>query len=127
MESHGVLVVGETPSLGRSIVDLLESGGVHAHYVDDVHSQEPLTSLAHRYPVVVAACNEHYCATARQWVDGALPNVALVVVGGRDPLLDRASNLHLVSLPLLPSRFLGMIHGLLDDAVRGSPFSASPS
>ncbi|MGP8077181.1 MAG: hypothetical protein ACLQD8_08835 [Thermoplasmata archaeon] len=127
MADPEVLVVGETPSLGHSIVDLLESGGVRAQYVDDVRSQEPLSSLAKRYPVVVAACNEHHCATARQWVGGAIPDVALVVVGGRDPLLGRNANLHLVPLPLRPSRFLGMIHGLLDSRVRPSPLSARPS
>lgn len=117
-------MVGETPSLGRSIADLLESGGVPAHYVDDVTSAQPLSSLANRFPVVIAACNEHYCATARQWVRGELPNVALVVVGSRDPLLARAGKVHLVPLPLLPSRFLGMIHGLLDATV--GPHSVSP-
>jgi hypothetical protein len=127
METPGVLVVGETPSLGRSIADLLESGGVPAQYVDDVRTQQPLSSLSNRYPVVVAACNEHHCATARQWVRGELPNVALVIVGSRDPLVPRAANVHVVTLPLLPSRFLGMIHGLLDATARPHPVSPGPS
>lgn len=127
MEPPGVLVIGETPSLGRSIVDLLESGGMRARYVADLQGQEPLSTLWNRYPVVVAACNEHYCATARRWAGGELPNVALVVVGARDPLLARAGKLHLVPLPLLPAGFLGLIHELLDPAVPTSPATARTS
>lgn len=122
MEPPGVLVVGETPSLGRSIADLLESGGVRVRYVDDVRTPGPLAALAQRYPIVVAACNEHLCATARRWVRGEIPNVALVVVGARDPALARTEKLHLVPLPLLPARFLGLIHGLLE---AGPPASVS--
>jgi len=122
-----VLVVGETPSLGRSIVDLLESGGVHAVLVDDVRSQQPLSSLARRYPVVVAACNAPYCQTARQWIGGEIPDVALVVVGSRDPYLERSRRVHLVPLPLLPSGFLAMIHGLLDASIPPTAFSPGTS
>jgi len=114
MAPSRVLVIGETPSLGRSIVDLLEAEGVHAVYVDDIRSQGPLTSLAQRFPVVVAACNAPYCQTARQWVGGELPDVTLIVVGTRDPALRESPRLRLFPLPLLPSRFLGIVHGLLD-------------
>ncbi|HTP54304.1 MAG TPA: hypothetical protein VML94_05005 [Thermoplasmata archaeon] len=113
MAPPGVLVVGETPSLGRSIVDLLEASGVSAHYVDDIRAEEPLGTLGRRYSVVVAASNTHYCATARQWATGELPDVALVVVGSRDPFVTRA-RLQLVPLPLLPARLLGLVRSLLD-------------
>jgi len=109
-----VLVVGETPSLGRSITDLLESGDVRAQYVLDLASEQPLSTLASRFRIVVAACNGLYCTTARRWVRGELPNVELVVVGSRDPVVVGGANLHLVPLPLLPAQFLGLIRGLLE-------------
>ena len=114
MESSEVLVVGETPSLGRSITDLLQSGDVRTQYVLDVASEQPLSELASRFRVVVAACNGLYCNTARRWARGELPNVELVVVGSRDPLVVGGGNLHVVPLPLLPDKFLGMVRGLLD-------------
>ncbi len=114
MERPGVLVVGETPSLGRSIADLLESGAVPAHYVLDLASEEPLADLAGRYRVVVAACNGPYGATARQWARGELSNVELVVVGARDPGVIGGARLHLVELPLLPAKFLAMVRDLLE-------------
>jgi len=124
MSAPGVLVVGETPSLGRSIADLLEASGVPARYVDNVASAEPLASLASRYPVVISACNERVCATARRWVLGALPDVELVVVGSRDPQIPRARQVHLVPLPLLPVRLLGMVHALLDATASSSSVPA---
>ena len=49
MEANGVLVVGETPSLGRSIADLLESEDVPTRYVHDLAAEEPLAELGSRY------------------------------------------------------------------------------
>lgn len=124
MEPPAVLVVGETPSLGRSITDLLETGGFRAEYVPDLHGQGPLDTIASRYAVVVAACNAPYCTTAREWLRGTIPNIALVVVGARDPALAATGNLHLVPLPLLPARFLGLIRGLLEATSRSYASSA---
>ncbi|MGD0257646.1 MAG: hypothetical protein ABSB90_07190 [Thermoplasmata archaeon] len=124
MESPGVLVVGETPSLGRSIADLLESGDVPARYVLDLTSEQPLNGIAGRFPVVVAACNSLYCSTARRWARGELPNVELVVVGSRDPLVVGGGNLHVVPLPLFPSKFLSLIRSLLDPTGHPSPASS---
>lgn len=120
MAPEGVLVIGETPSLGRSIVDLLEAYDVPTRYVTNVESEAPLSSLGQRYPVVIAACNESFCATARRWVRGELPKVSLVVVGSRDPILSTTPGVHHLSLPLLPGRLLSMIRGLLA-SVSGSP------
>jgi hypothetical protein len=127
MESPEVLVVGETPSLGRSITDLLEAGHVRAQYVLDVASAVPLSTLADRFPVVIAACNRLYCTTARRWARGELPNVELVVVGSRDPAVIGGRNLHLVSLPLLPSKFLGLVRELLGDHEASASPSLQPS
>jgi len=113
MERPTVLVVGETPSLGRSVTDLLESADVRTQYVGDLRRETPLSSLGGRFSIVVAASSGYYCATARQWIRGELPNVRLVVVGSRDPVLTGAGGVEIVALPLEPGRFLEMIRGLL--------------
>jgi|SRR5580692_7830581 hypothetical protein len=120
MPTRAVLVVGETPSLGRSIVDLLESSGVPTRFVTQIDALTPLSELSAEYPVVVAACNESFCSTARRWLWGEVPNVAMVVVGARDPALVEAYGLRLVPLPLVPVALLGLIRGLL---VAGDPAS----
>ncbi len=119
MSVEGVLVVGETPSLGRAIADLLEAENVPTQYVHDVSADSSLPSLHGRYPVVVVACNATFCATARRWLRGEFPDVELVVVGSRDPILSRANGVHQVPLPLVPSRLLGMVRSLLSPPSSG--------
>jgi len=116
MSRGEVLVVGETPSLGQSIVDLLESEKLRTEYVYDVESKGPISSLGERFSVIVVACNEHFCVTARRWMHGELPNVSLVVVGARDPILATTKGVHQVPLPLQPCRFLEIVRGLLGGA-----------
>ncbi len=116
MDPRAVLVVGETPSLGRSVVDLLESANVPCRFVYDVSAGHPLASLSDRFPVVVAACNEHFCATARRWSRGEFPNVQLVVVGSRDPTLLTMPEVRVVPLPLLPGPLLALTATLLASA-----------
>jgi hypothetical protein len=116
MEPPGVLVVGETPSLGRSIADLLESDGIPVRYILDLEAEPPLSGSAHPYRVIVAACNAQQCATVHQWARGPFSNLDLVVVGARDPGVIPGVRLHLVELPLLPSRFSNMIRELLEAA-----------
>ncbi len=113
MGSQGVLVVGETPSLGRSIADLLESENVPTRYIHDLEAAAPLGALAKRYPVVVAACSGYFCATARRWMRGEMPGVKLVVVGSRDPILGTAPEVHRVELPLRATGFMGTVRELL--------------
>lgn len=127
MDAERVLVVGETPSLGRSVADLLESGDVGAHYVEDLENERPLGSLAHRYPVVVVASSGYFCAAARRWVRGELPNVELVVVGSRDPVLLTARGIHHFALPLLPPRLLTTVRSLLSLASSAGGVSSLPS
>jgi hypothetical protein len=112
MEAGKVLVVGETPSLGRSIVDLLESGRVPSRYIRSVDPEQPLSDLSGRVPLVIAACNEHVCATARRWARES-PRVTLVVVGSRDRGLPVLPGVRVVPLPLRPARFLSLIRSLL--------------
>lgn len=118
-ETHRVLVVGETPSLGRSIADLLESENVPARYVYDLDAEAPLGSLADRYVVVVAACTGYFCATARRWMRGEMPGVKLVVVGSRDPILGTTPEVRQVELPLRASGFMHTVRELLASSPTG--------
>jgi hypothetical protein len=119
MGARGVLVVGETPSLGRSIADLLESENVRTRYVYDLELEGPLTSLEERYHVIVAACSGYFCATARRWLRGEIPGVELVVVGSRDPVLATAPAVHQIPLPLQAGGLLGVVRGLLGGGAHG--------
>ncbi|MCI4369732.1 MAG: hypothetical protein L3J81_00195 [Thermoplasmata archaeon] len=116
MADRAVLVVGETPSLGQSIVDLLESGGVPNRFVSSVDSAAPLARISDQYAVVVAACNESYCSTARRWARGEIPDVAMVAVGARDPALHQLTGVRVVTLPLSPETFLALVRSLIGSA-----------
>jgi hypothetical protein len=111
MSSSDVLVVGETPSLGRALADLLESDQLTCRYVEDLAREE--TELGET-SVVVAACNATYSPTARKWIRGDLPRTHLVVVGSRDPSITPESGIHLVALPLPPKHFLRLVRGLVE-------------
>ena len=116
MEGRTVLVVGETPSLGRSIVDLLDSGDVPNRLVRNVEAELPLASLSGRFQLVIAACNQRWCATARRWARGECPDLTLVVVGSRDPDLPALPGVRVVPLPLRPARFLSLVRSLIDSS-----------
>jgi hypothetical protein len=128
MPNCGVLVVGETPSLGQSIVDLLESEKLRTEYVQDVESSGPVASLPDRYSLIVVACNEHRCLTARRWKLGELPrDLPLLVVGSRDPVLSTTRGVHQVPLPLEPDRFLSTVRCLLGRHANRHHVSAAPA
>lgn len=112
MGDASVLVVGETPSLGRSIHDLLESGGVPSRFEYDIGYGSPLSELHREFPIVVAACNEHFCDSARRWARGEIPGVSLIVVGARDPYLAKIPGIRVVPLPLVPGPFLTLVNRL---------------
>ncbi len=122
MRAPRVLVVGESPSLGSSISDLLGAGDVPHRLVVQLDSESPLETVRERYLVVVAASNGYYCSTGRRWLQGELPGIALVVVGSRDPLLGHSPGVHRVALPLDPGLLLETIRGLL----RGSDPAGGP-
>jgi hypothetical protein len=111
MEEAPVLVVAETASLAQAVVDLLEAGGIPTHSVPDLRLEPGSTasSLPPQYHVVVAACNEHYCRTGRQWMRHPMAGVELVVVGCRDPALVPSSRMHVVPLPLVATDFLSLM------------------
>jgi hypothetical protein len=106
MSSSDLVVVAETPSLGRSVLDLLESGGHTGRLVLDLPSELPSDWVRATDPVVVVACNAPFCRTARRWARGEFPRVRLVVVGSRDPVLDSLPQVEVVRLPLSPSALL---------------------
>jgi len=108
-----VLVVGETPSLGRAVADLLDSEGISHRLVYDVRSDGPTEHVADRYTAVIVACNEQYCVTARLRARGGVPGVALVIVGSRDPILSKLSGVRVIPLPLRPGPFLAEVNSLL--------------
>jgi hypothetical protein len=116
-----VLVVGETPSLGRSIADLLEAWEVPNRYVHDLSVEPSLETLHERCPVVVVASNGPFCPTARRWLRSELPKVELVVVGSRDPALASAAGIHTVELPLARDRLPGLVRDLLASAGTTEP------
>ncbi|HTT73281.1 MAG TPA: hypothetical protein VMG99_03930 [Thermoplasmata archaeon] len=113
MQPRSVLVVGETPSLGRSIVDLLEAAELPATFVADVEADGPLPSIGHRHSVVIAAASGYFCTTARRYFRGELPRVALVVVGSRDPLVGRLPAARRFNLPLVPGQLLEGVRSLM--------------
>lgn len=113
MPSAEVVVVGETPSLGRSIVDLLHAEGLTCRLVHDLAI--PVTEPAEAPPrrVVVVACNESYCVTARRWARGQMPGYRLVVVGARDPALESIRGISVVPLPLRAAPLVALVRELL--------------
>lgn len=116
MTHPGILVIGETPSLGRSIVGLLESVGLPCRYSLDVSASGD--SGLDGVEVVVVAANAHYCATLRAQQQGALGERELVVVGSRDPLGRAGPHVYPVELPLRPSDFLALIRSLMAAATQ---------
>ncbi len=124
-----VLVVSETPSLARSITDLLESDG-HRVATPVDPGREFLRRLKDREePVrlVISASNGFYCETARRWMRGEVQGVDLIVVGSRDPGLRSGPHLHVIGLPLAPDAFLTLVRSLLDRAAETSAAVAGQS
>jgi hypothetical protein len=113
MPTPSVLVVGETPSLGRSIVDLFDSAGISTGFVHDLEAETTPVELERNYPVVVVASNGPFCPSARSWARGAFPDVQMVVVGSRDPSLRDSPEIQLIPLPFLPGRLLAVVRTLL--------------
>ncbi len=112
MSPRTVVLVGETPSLGRSVGDLLLSEGIACRIVSDLSPQEPASWMPGAEPVIVVACNEAYCRTARRWARGELGRSPLVVVGARDPELQTLRGARVVPLPLQPEPLLALLRHL---------------
>jgi hypothetical protein len=115
-----VLVVEETPSLGDSVVSLLESDGLPVRQFLDLAAAESYHVASDgAHPVVVVASNAHYCPSASRWALGSLRDAHLIIVGTRDPALRSAGRMHVVHLPLGPAEFLDLVRRLLSSAGNG--------
>lgn len=123
MEGGEVLVVQETPSLGEAILELLRSDGFEVESVQDSNGSlgSWTRKAGHPPKVLICASNSHRCETARRWFRGDIQANDLVIVGSRDPGLQSAGHLHVVGLPLTPTRFLELIHRLSDAPVATKP------
>jgi hypothetical protein len=121
MSPRPVVVVGETPSLGRSIGDLLLTDGIPCRMVSDLSAREVESWRPGPAPLILVACNEAYCRTARRWERGELPGTTLVVVGDRDPSVRDIRGAHVVALPLQREPLLALIRNLTSGAPAAAP------
>lgn len=112
MDASGVVVIGETPSLGEALVDLLRSDAIPVHYIT-AEPQRTREHLPRSVRVMIVASNSPFSPAARGWLAGEYSPRELVVVGSRDPALASARQIHRVPLPLDPERFLGLVRKLL--------------
>ena len=117
MEPLRVLVVGESPSLGRGLAALLEDSGIPTDFVLELAPAPSLALPAGVARPVVVASPGFYCSTLRRWRRGELPGRELVIVGSRDPVLAEAYGAVRVDLPLNAESFLALVRGL---ATRGA-------
>jgi hypothetical protein len=106
-----VLVVGETPSLGRAIVDLLDAEGYRTAFT--LHLDRVDDGLLRTTRLVIAAANGPYCATLRERRAGAVDGQELIVVGSYDPLVTVGPRVHPVQLPLQTAPFLALVRSLV--------------
>jgi hypothetical protein len=128
MHRPGAVVIGETPSLGRAIAELLETDGVRTHYLEAQRDGALVRALAPTHPVIVVACNASFCQTVRQWLAGEFLSVPLVAVGTRDPVGRDVPGIHPLGLPLDPSELLRVVRGLLEPATPTSqPLARAPA
>ncbi len=109
MNEPRVLVVAESLSLGRALVDLLDVAGLPARICQDPMLEGPLASFSLRFPVVVVGSPGFYCETARRWLRGRLPPIPLIVVGSNDPQLPEDHRMYRFPLPLATEEFLRVV------------------
>ncbi len=111
-----VVVVGETPSLGRSIVDLLRADGIECRFVRELAPDEVGARGPAPRPVIIVGCNATVCRTARRWLHDGVPFERFLVVGARDPELHARPGLLLIPLPLAPESIVARTRSLLSPA-----------
>jgi len=112
MDSRSVVVVAETPSLARSIAELVRSDLIPVEIVSPEVDPATLREWATTRPLIVVACNGFYCRTGRRWVRGEIPGAHLIIVGARDPMVADIPGLHCLELPLSPPRLLTLVQHL---------------
>jgi hypothetical protein len=114
-----ILVVGETPSLGRAIADLLDAAGLPSRLVAVPRPTASEPPAAGAYRVVVAACNAPESVTALAWHRGEFPRSSLVVVGSRYGVIPPSRNVEVIRLPLDPPYLVALVRRLLETPYAG--------
>jgi hypothetical protein len=112
MPAREIVVITETPSLGRAIADLLETRGLEHRVIEDTKGGVPAFAIENRERLLVVACNSSYCETARRYVRGELSGVQMIVVGSRDPVLTGLPGVVVIPLPLDVSLLLSQLEHL---------------
>jgi len=118
MAPREVLVIAETPSLAESIADLLRGEGIPCRLVANVEGSALATDPEQEPRLIVVACNESYCGTARKWARGELANARLLVVGSRDPKLASIQGIRTMPLPLVVESFVRAVRGYIGASPR---------
>jgi hypothetical protein len=110
--SPKILVVGETPSLGRAVADLLEADGIATWYVTELGDirSEQLREIS----LVIAAANTADCATRRAQQLGQFGDRKIIIVGSHDPHSVRGPQVYAVGLPLKTDHLLRLVHVLMN-------------
>lgn len=118
MPTSKVLIVGESPSLGQSLADLMESAGLRSELVPAIDVLENGRSIGRTVPVVLVAGHGFHSETLRRWKGGDLNGSRIVVVGSRDPALAEARGVTRVDLPLDPGSLIDLVRGCVRAAER---------
>ena len=116
MRGDRVVVVGETPSLGAAVNELLLSDRYDSRLVSSLESAERLLR-GHRPSdptVIVTAANGAFCATFLLWPKSSLRDLELVVVGDRYRTVVPSPHVHVLRLPIDPEELLGLVRRLLE-------------
>jgi hypothetical protein len=127
MSGCEILVIAETPSLGRAIADLLEARGLELRLIDDTRGGVPAFAVENRDRLLVVACNSGYCETARRYARGELSGARMIVVGSRDPVLAGLPGVVVVPLPLDVSLLVSEIERSLGSPAAFPPGSPGPT
>lgn len=117
MATAPIVVVLENPSLGSSLVDLLEAGHGPVNTVRDVEELERVLTAPPRAPhrLLLVASNRPQSRTVDAWSAGRLGGHPLVVVGPHESGLRSHGGLHVVALPIRIEEFLELIDSLLSE------------
>jgi hypothetical protein len=120
-----VIVIGETASLGSSIMDLLSADGIEATEVPSLAAAQLLDERTEdrRRALLICASTRSPCDSARRWANGAFANADLIVVGSQDAAASPRNGVHLVSLPLRADEFLRLVRSLLSGGSTGIDLS----
>ena len=113
MSETEVLIVGESPSLGRAVGDLLAAEGVGHRLVYELSPKDIAGGPSGRPRLVVVVSHGYYTIAGRRWLHGEMSGVPLLVVGSLDPILEGRAEVHRLGLPLDPVELVRVIFSLV--------------